>query len=848
MFFTSRKEDLSDRPLTRTSDVPMSPAMAAYSKFLDAVYKNASIDSKGGPTPSTEYTNLAVVKKEKVERGQADNFTKATLHGGIDEIMNEKKAIELKDIFTPEEGQAKVKSVLVEGAPGVGKSTFTLEICRRRREVEAMRAFSAVVLLRLREKEAQEAKSLADLLYHDDPDIQKAIVREIICSRGKNTLFILDGFDEVPVPLRKSFFLAKVISGKRLTKATVLVTSRPSARADLISLREPHKHVEVLGFTAELIEHYARNKFGCDTPLFTNFCMYVSTNPAVKSMMYVPLNTAIVVGMYQENSEVGRTIPQTMTQLYSELTLVRMSRHLEGTGNTSVDYLPEQLEDLHQEHPEVHKQLLSLAKLAFEGTLKQEVIFKHLPADCSTLGRMTTSQQLNTLRNAPPNHNFLHLTVHEFLSAYCISQLPGSEQKETFKQYSDQRKFPHMDVVWQFVAGLTGFGGIGWELVQSGRGRHLVSPFLIQCLYEAQEKADCASVLGRSKVDYNHSSSLFDCFALGYCIAVSRCIWELRFGRFGSSLGPELVEMLVCGLRSQEEVCGSIDSLDLTANAIGREGFAHLKDMPRRLLQQLSHMNVWNCKLDSTALDLLSEIIPTMTSLKELNIGGNPAGHGGTVKLLQSLTTASHLHTLIMSIIPLACEDVMSLSDLIRPSGSLKKLKIGEKRMQRDCVQLLLKTVLSPSSLEYLTLWSVDLTSLSLAPLKGNCNITTLEFEECCLGSKDISCIAEVLHSNTTLTTLRIGRLAFPVHIQSDTSKTTDALIDLSEALNVNRSLKELTVLLYSDSVLGRQGVRALVGALQYNRTIEDLNLDSDCRKHFSSAEFAAMDCRIQFF
>ncbi len=99
MFFTSRKEDRSDR----TSEVPISPAMAAYSDFLDDVYENISIDSKGGPTPSTEYTNLAVVKKEKVkQRAHADEFTKATLHGGIDEIMNEKKAIKLKDIFKPE--------------------------------------------------------------------------------------------------------------------------------------------------------------------------------------------------------------------------------------------------------------------------------------------------------------------------------------------------------------------------------------------------------------------------------------------------------------------------------------------------------------------------------------------------------------------------------------------------------------------------------------------------------------------------------------------------------------------------------------------------------------------------
>ncbi len=51
---------------------------------------------------------------------------------------------------------------------------------------------------------------------------------------------------------------------------------------------------------------------------------------------------------------------------------------------------------------------------------------------------------------------------------------------------------------------------------------------------------------------------------------------------------------------------GSIDSLDLSTNLIGWEGMAHFKEMPHKLLQQLSHMS-FNCQLDGMALDLLSE-------------------------------------------------------------------------------------------------------------------------------------------------------------------------------------------------------------------------------------------------
>ncbi len=708
--------------------------MADYSKYLDDVYNNVVIPAnpKGGPSPGTTVIKLALVKKQEVSQKDVDERTKATLCGGIDEIRLKKEAIEVKDIFKPE-GQEKVKFVLVEGVPGVGKSTLAWELCRRRHKIESMRKFSAVVLLRLRDKEVQEAKSLADLLYHDDPDNETAVAKELRSSQGKNILLILDGFDEVPTSIRKSFYIAKVISGQFLPQATVLVTSRPSARADLTSLRAPDKHVEVLGFTRELIEQYATSIFGPDSPVLADFRQYVSTNPAIKTMMCIPLNCAIVVEVYRENREEGRPIPQTMTQLYSELTLTLMRRHLKERGD-NLESLPRRLVDFPQKHPEVHRQLLSFAKLAFKATLKQEVIFEELPFGCSNLGLMTASQQLYISSKGSTNYNFIHLTVQEFLSAYHVSQLPGSEQKQAFQQYSEEQTF---SVVWRFVAGLTGFREIGWGLFQWIMGWKLqeiysVPPLLLHCLYEAQEKVSCESVLGRSKVNCA-SLSISDSFALGYCIAVSRCTWSVDM--FVSS-GPEMLEMLVLGLRSQNEVRGSIDSLDLYS--IGPEAMACFQKMPDKVLQQLADLHLHNCKLDSRGLDLLAGVVPTMTSLKRLSIIVDPWApvdggtyqptDSGTVKLLQSLANI-HLHTLTMDRIPMGREDIMSLSYLIRPPGGLKELTIDDHRMQPDCVELLLKTVLSPSSLQTLDLCCGDGTLISFSSLKDNCNLTLLRIQ-----------------------------------------------------------------------------------------------------------------------
>ena len=110
---------------------------------------NVSPDNKFPCLPSKKYISLAIIEKEWVSRAKADQFTKDTLHGHPDEIMKKKKPIKLEAVLEPPEGQQSMKCVFIEGAPGVGKSTFAWELCKRQKTITAMRKYSLVVLLRL---------------------------------------------------------------------------------------------------------------------------------------------------------------------------------------------------------------------------------------------------------------------------------------------------------------------------------------------------------------------------------------------------------------------------------------------------------------------------------------------------------------------------------------------------------------------------------------------------------------------------------------------------------------------------------------------------------------------------
>ena len=762
--------------------VPQNP-IQRYATYLKGVYDSAIVSSDKFPNlMCSEFINLALVKSDRVSSLEADEFTKATLHGHIDEILQKKEPIKLEEVLKPGEGQQRMKCVYIQGAPGVGKSTCVGELCRRwdTHEKDALKEYSLVILLRLREKRVQEARNVKDLCYHDNIEVQQGVAAEIEACEGKDVLFILDGFDELPTSLQKCSVFIKLIQGTYLSHCTVLVTSRPSATADLLSVARPqiHKQIEVIGFTQAHIEQYAKAFFISQPDVLADFLTYISTHPAIRSLMYIPLNSAITAETYRHNRTVNRPIPQTMTQLYIEMSLTLLQRHL-GEDDPFAEQLPERLEDL---PPQLHELFSSLAKLAFEGLERNEVIFHKLPNSFIHFGFMNSPTELYMGRKASISHSFLHLTLQEFLAAFHISQLSPSGQQSVFEKCGTAG----WDVVWRFVAGLTGFHGMGWEVVKSKKGRcydERLKPFLIQCLYEAQEKTDCDSVLGESEVSLRgRDLTAFDCYAVGYCVTNSKCMWKLNM-HGNESLGGTLVEMLKHGLRSP------------------------IKNPPQKELANILLLKLKRCGLTSTAFDQFADIIPLMINLKELDISRNPAGDGGLVKLLRALSHLKHLQTLDMSDANIGCADIEALSCLISPSSSLKQLVIGDEDMSSETTEVMLKTVLSPSSLEYVGL---NWTGQAVTLLEEN-NLTLLGLCVCGLNSTAFDQLADIIPLMINLKALVII---------SRNAAGDGGLVKLLHALFHLKHLQRLDV---SDANIGCADVEALSCLISPSSSLKEL-------------------------
>ena len=675
-----------------------------------------------------------------------DEYIGHTLQGNVKQVLHSRREISIEQILEPVKGQNKPRLVLMEGAPGIGKSTLAWELCRKWEELSCMQQYSLVVLLRLREQRVQQISEVSHLFISYESKHKKSLVEEVSESQGSGVLFILDGFDELHKTFQKESLLLDLIRGDVLPASTVLVTSRPSATAQLLTSCSP-KHIEILGFTQESVKAYASSIYSSEPEKLKKFLDSISAseNPAINSLMYVPLNAAIIVRIYLDCKS-DALLPHTLTELYTLLCLTILNRDLKIRVD-KFEHLPADL----------HKQFLHLSQIAFEGILREEIIFNTLPPGLVHFGFLDAVSAL--YGGGRVSYNFLHLTLQEFFAAYHISHL-GSSGLEVFKQHGKDKRW---NVVWRFVAGLTKFehykGHMDSDLFIESRkdSETEISLFTIQCLFEAQSVDHFSPIFSTSpatttRVDARWGYTGLDTYALGFCISNfhTGVSWSVDMYNHSTPFA--------CGLKRKTPSVGVIRELHMYRCPcnVGELSTALL---PPHLLTSLT---LSGCSLTNADLIHLSELIPHMTCLKKLDIKGNDVTDGdqdGLYKILQQLshsnvTTLNIINTGFCRLLRDSPHDSYSaLKQLICPSsGKLEELCVGD---HHDDDSRLASLVSAPSSLKSLELYNTSLSG-HVSSLKNNTCLTKLSlfYHD---WSVHVPHVEQILENNKTLQYLELG-------------------------------------------------------------------------------------------
>ena len=347
---------------------------------------------------------------------------------------------EINEILAPLEKGEEASFVLIEGAPGIGKTVLLKEIAYRWGDKRLLQNFELVLLLCFRNPSLQQIKSVSDILNLFCRGDENATKFVSVCSKylfqngGKNITLLLDGYDEYPEHLQKSSLIADIIKRMVLPHCGLVVSSRPHASGHLH--KQATVRVDILDFTKTEREYYIKQALPDQPHKIKELLQYLYQHPSVDSICFIPFNMVVLLYLYK----MGVTLPKKPTQLYHHFICSTICRHLSKFSEPPA-YNITNLTDLPEPYNKIIQQL---SKLSLDALNNNKLIFTlheitaacpdiaTIPGAINGFGLLQAVQHFG-LYAKTMTLNFIHFAIQEFLAAHYISHLPPNEELKVIK-------------------------------------------------------------------------------------------------------------------------------------------------------------------------------------------------------------------------------------------------------------------------------------------------------------------------------------------------------------------------------------------------------------------------------
>ena len=352
----------------------------------------------------------------------------------------------ISDIFQPIKSNSgntvPPQVIIINGAPGMGKTTLSKEIAYRWAKSELLSDIKLLFFVYLRDPKVQKMhdfQSFIHYFYNFDEaaaEFSKQCAEALIKRSNDDVVVILDGYDEC-LNISGDLFITQIIKRKVFPKSKLIVTSRPTATDALRRIGDIRVEFEVMGFTDDSKKEYIEQELRNYPSKIEKLSSYLANNSTINSICYIPMIMTILVCLFKETEE----LPSDQTELYKDFITYAISRYVEKPDCPTPKIL--YLEDL----PQAYKHYMTeLSKFAFDTLKSNSIVFNEEDIqslcpelssannDFQGLGLLKSTQYFSMKKiNTCVTYNFLHLSIQEFLAAFYINSLNPSNQFELLR-------------------------------------------------------------------------------------------------------------------------------------------------------------------------------------------------------------------------------------------------------------------------------------------------------------------------------------------------------------------------------------------------------------------------------
>ena len=317
--------------------------------------------------------------------------------------------------------------------------------------------FTHVVLVHLRDQGPGQVASLEDLFA--DTGVDKSITYKRLAKNHKNTvLFWLDGWDEIHNSYKKNSAFTRLLDGKSLSCATVVVTTRPSATPSLKNYAFTHKY-KLKGFSESQIKVFVDTYFSRYETGPVSFMQKLKSVHGLAQLAEVPLNLSILLRLFLDKRF---KFPNTLTDIYSNIFMVILQYHKEKTESFDEYTKPiKHLDDLPERMLEI---LRGLEKQAYEwflnkNPISQEQMLQYVTLQGKQLQKFNGMGLLEIKKDSQITgdikyYQYRYRVFQEFLAARYLTRLQKSIETDALKTLFGDMNY---EMVWLFYAGISKF-------------------------------------------------------------------------------------------------------------------------------------------------------------------------------------------------------------------------------------------------------------------------------------------------------------------------------------------------------------------------------------------------------